>query len=146
MSTITYARDTVPASLQSIDLAVAGSLDAASVLSVKSACATAASKGPILVLLDVTEVTSIGASGVAGLLEVLHLLRARGGDLRLFGSSGALEGTGLQAHLGHVVRIYGARQAALDGGTRLLRVQRQKHWFRLSRFLPGRRGATFGLG
>lgn len=146
MSTITHAHHTAPSSLQSIDLAVAGSLNAASVLSVRSACATATSDGPIIVLLDVAEVTSIGASGVAGLLELLHLLRARGGDLRLFGSSGAMEGTGLQAHLGHVVRIYGARQAALDGGTPLLRAQRPKRRFRLSRFLPGRRGATFGLG
>ncbi|WP_347109704.1 STAS domain-containing protein [Paenarthrobacter sp. S56] len=151
MYTITHAQNTALSALQSIDLALEGSLDAASVLAVRRDCAVAASNGPILVLLDVTEVTSIGASGVVGLLEVLHLLRARGGDVRLFGSSGALDDTNLQAHLGHVARIYATRQAAVDGGTPLVRVRRPKPRFRLLRFLllrflPHSRRAMFGWG
>ena len=123
MSTLSRVSNTTPTSLTSFDLTLVGALNAATVLTIRQDSARAAGDGPILVLLDVTAVTSIGASGVVGLMEVLHLLRARGGDLRLFGSSAALETTRLQAHLGQVARIYETREEAVDGGRTLVRAR-----------------------
>ncbi|MDR6986397.1 anti-anti-sigma factor [Paenarthrobacter nitroguajacolicus] len=123
MSTLSPVQNSLSAPLKSFDLTVDGTLDAASVLSLRHMSAEAATDGPVVVLLDVAHVTSVGASGVVGLLEVLHVLRSRGGDLRLFGSSTALEQTRLQAHLGHVARIYATRQEAVDGGTELARAR-----------------------
>lgn len=73
---------------------------------------------PVLVLLDVSRVSSIQASGVAGLLELLREVRSRGGDLRLHGSSSDLDVARLQAHLGHVARIYADPGSAIEGGSR----------------------------
>ncbi|MGR0161693.1 STAS domain-containing protein [Paenarthrobacter nitroguajacolicus] len=133
------------ADLTSLDLTVTGALDATTVLAVRRASAKAAADGPILVLLDVAAVTSVGASGVVGLLEVLHLLRLRGGDLRLFGDSSELKETRLQAHLGHVARIYANRQDAVNSGTALVRPRGLAP--RLSwRSLFGRRHRSLGWG
>ncbi len=139
MSTLSRASNTTPTSLSSFDLTLTGALDAATVLAIRQDSAKAATDGPILVLLDVAAVTTVGASGVVGLLEVLHLLRARGGDLRLFGSSAALETTRLQAHLGQVARIYGSREEAVDGGQRLERARHQAPGFRWLNFFARRR-------
>jgi hypothetical protein len=73
----------------------------------------------------------------------LHLRRARGGDLRLVGSSAALETTRLQAHLGQVARIYGSREEAVDCGQRLERARHQAPGFRWLNFFARRR-RTFG--
>ncbi len=133
------------ADLTSLELTVTGALDATTVLAVRQASAKAAADGPILVLVDVAAVTSVGASGVVGLLEVLHLLRLRGGDLRLFGHSRELQETRLQAHLGHVARVYANRQDAVDGGTALARPRALAP--RLSwRSLFGRRRRSLGWG
>jgi anti-sigma B factor antagonist len=121
MSTLSHAPNTISTSLKAVELSITGTLDAATVLAVRQVSAKAAADGPILVLLDVAAVTWVGASGVVGLLEVLHLLRSRGGDLRLIGNSSTLEETRLQAHLGHVARIYATRQEAVDGGAALVR-------------------------
>ncbi|MFJ6537065.1 STAS domain-containing protein [Paenarthrobacter sp. NPDC091711] len=141
--TISSAQKT--ADLTSLELTVTGALDATTVLAVRQASAKAAADGPILVLVDVDAVTSVGASGVVGLLEVLHLLRLRGGDLRLFGHSSELQETRLQAHLGHVARVYANRQDAVDGGTALVRprgVAPRLSW----RSLFGRRHRSLGWG
>lgn len=126
MSMISHALNTPSTAPKSVDLTslnltITGALDAATVLAVRQASAKAAADGPVLVLLDIAAVTSVAASGVVGLLEVLHLLRSRGGDLRLFGDSSELQETRLQAHLGHVARIYANRQDAVDGGAALVR-------------------------
>jgi|GEM_PF-2272079 len=141
--TISSARQ--PVDLMSLDLTVTGDLDATAVLDVRQASAKAAADGPILVLLDIAAVTSVGASGVVGLLEVLHLLRSRGGDLRLFGDSSALTETRLQAHLGHVARIYANRQEAVDGGAALMRPRGLTPRFSW-RTLFGRRRRSLGWG
>ncbi|SEJ64535.1 anti-anti-sigma factor [Arthrobacter sp. yr096] len=145
MSTLSRVSHATPTSLTACDLRIQGAMDAATVLAIRQDSAKAATDGPILILLDITEVTSVGASGVVGLLEVLHLLRARGGDLRLFGSSAALDDTRLQAHLGQVARIYGTREEAVDGGTSPVRARhaaRRPGW--LTMF--ARRHRTFGWG
>jgi hypothetical protein len=54
-----------------------------------------------------------------GLVEVLRQVRARGGDLRLHGSSPGLDHARLEAHLGRVARIYPDRQHAVNGGANL---------------------------
>jgi anti-anti-sigma factor len=145
MSTLSHVSHATPTSLTSCDLSLEGSMDAATVLAVRQDSAKAATDGPILVLLDITAVTSVGASGVVGLLEVLHLLRSRGGDLRLFGSSAALDDTRLQAHLGQVARIYGTREEAVDGGTSLTRARHLAPRFRWLTLFT-RRHRTFGWG
>lgn len=145
MSTLSHAPNTISATLKSVDLTITGTLDAASVLAIRQTSAKAATDGPILVLLDIAGVTSVGASGVVGLLEVLHLLRSRGGDLRLFGDSSALAETRLQAHLGHVARIYANRQEAVDGGAALVRPRGLAPRFSW-RPLFGRRRRSLGWG
>lgn len=145
MSTLSRVSNTQPASLASFDLALTGPLDAVTVLAVRQDSAKAAADGPILVLLDITAVTSVGASGVVGLLEVLHVLRARGGDLRLFGSSTALDDTRLQAHLGQVARIYGTREEAVDGGQSAKRARHLAPRFGWLNAVV-RRNRTFGWG
>ncbi|MDI2033304.1 STAS domain-containing protein [Paenarthrobacter nitroguajacolicus] len=145
MSMLSHVSNTTPSSLTSVDLSVVGALNAATVLAIRQESAKAASDGPILVFLDVAAVTTVGASGVVGLMEVLHVLRSRGGDLRLFGSSTALETTRLQAHLGQVARIYETREEAVDGGrTRVhgRRLTSKPGW----RGLFGPRHRTFGWG
>ncbi|QSZ47715.1 STAS domain-containing protein [Paenarthrobacter sp. OM7] len=145
MSVLSHAPNSIPTLLTSIDLTIAGPLDALSVLDVRHLSAEAAADGPIVVLLNVADVTAVGASGVVGLLEVLHVLRARGGDLRLFGTSSALDQTLLQAHLGQVARIYATRQEALDGGTNLVGARHlapQSRW----RGLFARPRRTLGWG
>ncbi|MFC8039600.1 STAS domain-containing protein [Paenarthrobacter sp. NPDC057355] len=145
LSTLSHVSNSTPTSLKSLDLTLDGALDAATVLAIRYDSAKAATDGPVLVLLDVTALSSVGASGVVGLLEVLHLLRARGGDPRLFGSSTALEDTRLQAHLGQVARIYGSREEAVDGVRTPMRARRLTPRFDV-RNLFTRRHRTFGWG
>ncbi|GAA3274137.1 STAS domain-containing protein [Paenarthrobacter aurescens] len=133
------------AQLTGLDLKIAGTLDATTVRAVREASAKAAEDGPILVLLNVTAVRSVAASGVVGLFEVLHLLRSRGGDLRLFGTSNELQDTRLQAHLGHVARIYPTREEAVDGGAAPGRPRRLSPGSRWPK-LFGRRHRSLGWG
>ncbi|VXC20912.1 Putative STAS domain protein [Arthrobacter sp. 9V] len=121
MYMLSHAPNPTSTALSTVDLTMTGALDAATVLAIRQASAMAAADGPILVVLDVAELTSVGASGVVGLLEVLHVLRSRGGDLRLYGDSRHLQETRLQAHLGQIARIYANRQEAIDGGATLAR-------------------------
>jgi anti-sigma B factor antagonist len=99
-----------------VDLTCGEHLDAGVTLSLRETTVRAAADGPVLVLLDVSGIRAIDASGVVGLLEVLRQVRSRGGDLRLHGTSRALNDAGLQGHLGHVARIYRDRQEAAVGG------------------------------
>ncbi|BCW39175.1 hypothetical protein StoSoilB3_07100 [Arthrobacter sp. StoSoilB3] len=145
MSTLSRVHNIIPTSLAHVDLTLTGALNAATVQAILQDSAKAATDGPVLVLLDVTAVTTIGASGVVGLLEVLHLLRARGGDLRLFGNSPALETTRLQAHLGQVARVYENREEAVDGGRTLVRARHLTSRFAWLNLFT-RRPRTLGWG
>ncbi|MGB2921456.1 MAG: glycosyltransferase family 2 protein [Mycobacterium sp.] len=63
--------------------------DASAALELRQAVADAA---PVPVLfIDVSGVASVTPSGVAVMLDLLRMVRARGGELRLFGASGAFE-------------------------------------------------------
>ncbi len=92
-------------------------LDAQAAIILKSHAIGAMIGRPVLVLLDLSRLSSIQASGVAGLLELLREVRSRGGDLRLHGSSSDLDVARLQAHLGHVARIYADPESAIEGGS-----------------------------
>lgn len=99
-----------------VDLACTGNLDAGATLSLRDTTVRAIADGPVLVFLDVSGIRALDASGVVGLLEVLRLVRSRGGDLRLHGTSRPLNDAGLAGHLGQVARIYPNRQEAGVGG------------------------------
>ncbi|MFF3065071.1 STAS domain-containing protein [Oerskovia sp. NPDC057915] len=95
----------------SVDLP-GGRLDAATVLSLRVPVTEAVADGPVLVLLDVSGVEGVSPSGVAGLLDLLRVVRARGGDLRLFGASTALRHAFTALGLDAVARIYGGHDEA----------------------------------
>lgn len=96
----------------SLDLPSGGRLDAAAVLSLRAPVTAAVADGPVLVLLDVSGVEGVSPSGVAGLLDLLRVVRARGGDLRFFGASTALRHAFTALGLDAVARIYGGHDEA----------------------------------
>ncbi len=96
----------------SVDLPTGGRLDAAAVLSLRAPVTAAVADGPVLVLLDVSGVEGVSPSGVAGLLDLLRVVRARGGDLRFFGASTALRHAFTALGLDAVARIYGGHDEA----------------------------------
>ncbi|GAA1399383.1 MULTISPECIES: STAS domain-containing protein [Oerskovia] len=96
----------------SIDLPTGGRLDAAAVLSLREPVSSAVADGPVLVLLDVSGVDGVSPSGVAGLLDLLRVVRSRGGDLRIFGASAALQHAFTALRLDTVTRIYGGHDEA----------------------------------
>ncbi|MFF2622693.1 STAS domain-containing protein [Oerskovia jenensis] len=96
----------------SLDLPSGGRLDAAAVLSLRAPVTAAVADGPVLVLLDVSGVEGVSPSGVAGLLDLLRVVRARGGDLRFFGASTALRHAFTALRLDAVARIYGGHDEA----------------------------------
>lgn len=96
------------------DVAIEGRLDAASALRLRVPVTEAIQDGPAMVLIDVSAVTQVTASGLAGMLELLRLARARGGELRLYGTSQAVADAQLVAQLTQVSRVYPGRQDALD--------------------------------
>ncbi|MGB8021219.1 MAG: STAS domain-containing protein [Candidatus Nanopelagicales bacterium] len=100
------------------DLAVHGRFDAAAGIDLRALVTQAVQDGPALVLLDVTRVTEVTPSGLAGALELLRLVRSRGGDLRMYGSSMAVINAQHVARLTEISRVYGGRQAAVEAGRR----------------------------
>ncbi|GAA3228997.1 STAS domain-containing protein [Oerskovia jenensis] len=96
----------------SVDLPTGGRLDAAAVLSLRAPVTATVADGPVLVLLDVSGVEGVSPSGVAGLLDLLRVVRARGGDLRFFGASTALRHAFTALGLDAVARIYGGHDEA----------------------------------
>lgn len=69
--------------------------------------------GPCIVLVDVTHVRQVAASGLTGALELLHLTRRHGGDLRFYGSSPALQQARSETGLHAIVCNYLTRDQAL---------------------------------
>lgn len=115
------------------DIDVAGRLDAAAAQGLRARVAEAIQDGPVLVLVDVTGVTEVTPSGLVGVLECLRLARARGGDLRMHGASATVLDAQTVANLTQVARVYGGRDAAIDGGVRRnqppVRVRRRRRSF-----------------
>ncbi|MGW0038723.1 hypothetical protein [Gordonia sp. NPDC003376] len=73
----------------------------------------ASRRGVRLVLLDVSPVVSVTPSGLADLLHAVRYMRARGGDLRVYGQSRAL-GDALRAlDLAKVLTVHPDREGAL---------------------------------
>ena len=103
----------VPA--QSFDVAVTGPFDADAALALKDEIAAACASGSVLVLLDVAGVTTVNPSGVAGLLDLMRFTRARGGDLRLWGDSPALQQAYTALQLESITRVYRTHREAADG-------------------------------
>ena len=96
----------------SVALPAGGRLDAGTILSLRAPVAAAVADGPVLVLLDVSGLDGVSPSGVAGLLDLLRVVRARGGDLRVFGAAPALEHAFTALGLHAVARIYGGHDEA----------------------------------
>ncbi len=72
-----------------------------------------------LVLIDVEGVTTVTPSGVAVLLDLLRMVRARGGELRVYGASGAFERAHRVLDLGsltclHIDQAEASRRLALS--------------------------------
>ncbi|KRD41053.1 hypothetical protein ASE27_18185 [Oerskovia sp. Root918] len=113
MATIVSAPDlTLTHPVTSIGLPSGGRLDAAAVLSLRGPVATAVADGPVLVLLDVSGVDGVSPSGIAGLLDLLRVVRSRGGDLRIFGASTAVQHAFTALGLDAVARVYGGHDEA----------------------------------
>lgn len=105
-------------SLREHELTLIGPLDASATQAMRTTVANAVYDGPALILVDVTEVTAVTPSGLVGILECLRLARSRGGDFRLFGASLTVLDAQTVAGLTDVTRVYGSRQAAVEGGAR----------------------------
>jgi anti-anti-sigma regulatory factor len=59
-----------------------------------------------IILVDVSEVTSASPAGVACLMQTLHLVRAEGADMRIFGVSQALETANLAYRIDGLTHVY----------------------------------------
>ncbi|MCH4209401.1 glycosyltransferase [Bifidobacterium sp.] len=80
-----------------------------------------------IILVDVSKVISVSSAGIACLMQTLHLVRAEGSDMRIFGVSQALDTASLSYRINGLTRVYkglaeawaahpsgAARKAALD--------------------------------
>lgn len=130
----TPLHDLVPAGVLALDVSLSGSLDATAVLEIREAIVSYLADGPCLVLLDVGDIDHVAASGLVGALELLHLTRRHGGDLRPYGSSPALDHARAEVSLGQITRLYPSRDLAIRGHVdRIADPGRTRRWF-------GRRG------
>jgi cellulose synthase (UDP-forming) len=81
--------------------------DAAAALVLRSRLSDATQGHPPVVLIDVSGVRTVTPSAVAATLDLMRMVRARGGDLRIFGASRSF----IMAHdtmsLHHVTRLHG---------------------------------------
>jgi cellulose synthase (UDP-forming) len=86
--------------------------DAAAALALRSRLSDTTQGHPPVVLIDVSGVRTVTPSAVAATLDLMRMVRARGGDLRIFGASRSF----LMAHdtmsLHHVTRLHGDRAEA----------------------------------
>lgn len=106
-----------PTALAPIDLTAEGTLDASATLELREQFVQHLADGPRLFLLEISGIRRASASGVAGVLELLHLARRHGGDLRLYGDSVAVSQARHQTQLGSITRCYSTRDQAIAGGT-----------------------------
>ncbi len=100
------------------DLLAQGRLDADAILALRHAVASAIAERAHLIFIDVSRVSGVTPSGVAGMLDLLRLVRSRGGDLRLYGNCGAIDEAHTALQLNSVTRVYADRTAASLAGRR----------------------------
>jgi cellulose synthase (UDP-forming) len=66
-----------------------------------------ATQYPAVVLIDVSRVRVVTPSAVAATLDLMRMVRARGGDLRIFGASQSFTMAHDTMSLNHVTRLHG---------------------------------------
>jgi cellulose synthase (UDP-forming) len=88
-------------------LCAAARFDAAAALALRSNVAERAQDYSPMVLIDVSGVRVVTPSGVAAMLDLLRLVRSRGGDLRIFGASRSFTLAHETMSLSHVTRLHG---------------------------------------
>ena len=101
------------AAQESLPLTAAGYLcaatcfDAAAALALRSLLSDATQGHPPVVLIDVSGVRTVTPSAVAATLDLMRMVRARGGDLRIFGASRSFTIAHETMLLHHVTRLHG---------------------------------------
>jgi cellulose synthase (UDP-forming) len=88
-------------------LSAATCFDATAALALRSTLSGAAHSLPPVVLMDVSGVESVTPSAVAATLDLMRMVRARGGDLRIFGASPSFTMAHETMSLHHVTRLHG---------------------------------------
>lgn len=125
--------------LAPVDLTAEGTLDATTALNLRETLVQHLADGPRLFLLEVSGIDRATPSGVVGTLELLHLARRHGGDLRVYGESAAVHHARHQTQLGSITRCYATREQALAGGAgRSLPTSSRRSLFRRPRRRAGR--------
>lgn len=97
------------------DVALTGRLDANAAIELRDWASQTVADGPVLLLVDISEITQVTASGMAGMLEIQRLVRSRGGDVRMYGSSPAVRDAQFASALATINRVYPDRARALVG-------------------------------
>jgi cellulose synthase (UDP-forming) len=87
-------------------LRAATRFDAAAALTLRSHVAMTMQDPSSIVLIDVSGVRTVTPSGVAAMLDLLRMVRSRGGDLRLFGASRSFAIAHETMALSHVTRLH----------------------------------------
>jgi cellulose synthase (UDP-forming) len=90
----------------------AGRFDAIAALDLRSDVAQVVDLSGRIILIDVSLVTTVTPSGAATMLELLRMVRSRGGDLRMFGDSRGFASAHETMSLSHVTRLYSGRDEA----------------------------------
>ena len=85
----------------------AARFDANAALALRSRVADEAHSSASLVFIDVSGVHTVTPSAVAATLELMRMVRARGGDLRIFGASHSFTMAHEAMSLNHVTRVHG---------------------------------------
>jgi cellulose synthase (UDP-forming) len=93
-------------------LCAAACFDASAALALRSSMSDATRGHPPVVLIDVSGVRTVTPSAVAATLDLMRMLRARGGDLRIFGASRSFTLAHETMSLNHVTRLHGDRAEA----------------------------------
>lgn len=88
-------------------LSAATCFDAAAALALRSKLSDATQGHPPVVLIDVSGVRTVTPSAVAATLDLMRMVRARGGDLRIFGASRSFTMAHETMSLNHVTRLHG---------------------------------------
>lgn len=89
-----------------------GRFDAIAALDLRSDVAQTVDLWGQLILIDVSLVTTVTPSGAAAMLELLRMVRAGGGDLRMFGDSRGFASAHETMSLSHLTRLYRGRDEA----------------------------------
>jgi cellulose synthase (UDP-forming) len=88
-------------------LCAATCFDASAALALRSNLSDVTQGHPPVVLIDVSGVRTVTPSAVAATLDLMRMVRARGGDLRIFGASRSFTRAHEAMSLNHVTRLHG---------------------------------------